>query len=319
MNVKLYIRNGDTIYEPATLERITWSTCRNSSPGELSFEVIQDEQLHIEEGNAVQLFVDGIGIFSGFLFGLEQDKDAVVKCKAYDQLRYLKNKDTYCYVEKKASDLVRMIAGDFQLQTGEIEDTGYVIPFRTESNQTLFDIIQNALDLTLMNQNTLYILYDDFGKLALKNMENMKLNLLLTKESAENFSYTSSIDSDVYNQVKLTFDNEKTGKREVYLTKDSSNIEKWGVLQYYDTLKEGENGKAKADVLLELYNKKQKSLKVKGVFGEVQVRAGCSIGVQLDLGDISLKNYMVCDKVTHTFQNQEHTMEFTLIGGDFRA
>lgn len=319
MNVKLYIRNGDYLYEPATLEGITWITCRNSSPGELSFEVLQDDILKIEEGNAVQLIVDGVGVFSGFLFELERDKDQVMKCKAYDQLRYLKNKDTYCYVGKRASDLVRMIAADFQLQIGEIEDTGYIIPLRTESNQTLFDIIQNALDLTLMNQNTLYVLYDDFGRLALKNIDNMKLKLLLTEKTAENFTYTSSIDSDVYNQVKLTFDNEKTGKRDVYLTKDSSNIEKWGVLQYYDTLKEGENGKAKADALLGFYNKKQKRLKVKGVFGDVRVRAGCSIGVQLDLIDVQVKNYMMCDKVTHTFQNQEHTMELTLIGGDFSA
>ena len=161
MQAKLYIRNGAQLYEPVVLEGITWSTCRNSSPGELSFEVIQDDVLQIEEGNAVKLIVDGTGVFSGFLFELERDKDQVMKCKAYDQLRYLKNKDTYCYVGKKASDLVRMIAADFQLQTGDIEDTRYVIPFRTESNQTLFDIIQNALDLTLMNQNALYILYDD--------------------------------------------------------------------------------------------------------------------------------------------------------------
>ena len=119
--------------------------------------------------------------------------------------------------------------------------------------------------------------------------------------------------------MKLTFDNEQTGKREVYLTKDSANINQWGILQYYDTLKEGENGKAKADALLKLYNQKKRRLKISGAFGDVRVRAGCSFAVKLELPDMQVKNYMVCEKVTHTFKNQEHTMELTLIGGGFCA
>lgn len=319
MEVKLYIQNGAILYEPVTLEGIQWSTDRVSTPGKLTFQVIQDDILDIQEGNAVQLIVDGTGVFFGYLFTVEQDEDGMISCTAYDQLRYLTNKDTYCYEGKKASDLLRMIAADFQLRTGEIEDTGYVIPFRTESNKTLFDIIQNALDLTLMNRNVTYVLYDDFGKIALKNIEHMKRNFLLDEEVAQKFTYTSSIDTDVYNQIKLTFDNEQTGKREVYLTKDSSNINQWGILQYYGTLKEGENGQAKADALLKLYNKKKRRLKISGVFGDVRVRAGCSMAVKLDLSDVQVKNYMVCEKATHHFTNQEHTMKLTLIGGGFRA
>ena len=42
-----------------------------------------------------------------------------------------------------------MIAEDFGLSVGALEDTEYVIASRTEDNATLFDIAQNALDETL--------------------------------------------------------------------------------------------------------------------------------------------------------------------------
>lgn len=176
------------------------------------------------------------------------NKEQIISVTAYDQLRYLKNKDTIVYENKTAGELIQMIAKDYMMQTGTIEDTGFKIKSRVEENTSLFDMIQNALDMTLENQKYMYVMYDDFGKIALKGLDNMRLNLLIDEETGENFDYTSSIDSNTYNKVKLTYDNEKTGTREVYVAQDSENMNAWGVLQYFDTLQEGENGKAKKSI-----------------------------------------------------------------------
>ena len=156
-----------------------------------------------------------------------------------------------------------MICADFQMQTGSIEDTGFKIASMVEDNQTLFDIIQNALDATMKNQKYMYVMYDDFGKVTLKGLDNMRLNLLIDEETGQNFDYTSSIDENTYNRIKLVYDNEDSGQRDVYISQDSSNINNWGVLQYYDTLQKGENGQAKVDALLSLYNKKTRKLTIK--------------------------------------------------------
>ena len=108
----------------------------------------------------------------------------------------------------------------------------------------------------------MYVLYDDFGKLTLKALERMKVGVVIDEETGENFDYTSTIDSQTYNKIKLVYENEKTGKREVYISQDSKNINNWGILQYYDTLQEGENGQAKVDALLSLYNAKTRNLKI---------------------------------------------------------
>ena len=53
---------------------------------------------------------------------------------------YLNNKDTYVYENKTASQFIQMIAADFSLNTGTLEDTGFVIASRVEDNTSLFDI-----------------------------------------------------------------------------------------------------------------------------------------------------------------------------------
>lgn len=48
------------------------------------------------------------------------------------------------------------------------------------------------------------------------------------------------------------------------------------------------------------------------------MRAGVSIVVTLDLGDIKVSNYMLVEKVEHTFNNQEHLMNLTVRGADIQ-
>lgn len=319
VNIELLIQHGDNVFIPVVQEGITWSTERKGCPGELKFKVVKDDVISFTEGDAVRLKVNGQNVFYGFIFKKQRDKEQIISVTAYDQLRYLKNKDTIVYENKTAGELIQMIAKDYMMQTGTIEDTGFKIKSRVEENTSLFDMIQNALDMTLENQKYMYVMYDDFGKIALKGLDNMRLNLLIDEETGENFDYTSSIDSNTYNKVKLTYDNEKTGTREVYVAQDSENMNAWGVLQYFDTLQEGENGKAKADALLSLYNKKTRNLTIKNAFGDVRVRAGSMIVVIMDLGDMKLKNLMLVEKCKHEFKESQHLMTLTLRGGEFVA
>lgn len=319
MEFELIIQNGSDLYVPLVGDSITWKTERKGVPGELDFKVLDDGNIKIEEGNAVSFKVGGKKVFYGFIFTSKRDKEKVISVTCYDQLRYLKNKDTYVYKNKTAGELIKMIAEDFEMQCGEIQDTGYKIPSRIEENTTLFDMIQNALDLTIENKKEMYVMYDDFGKIVLKNISSMVVEILIDEDTGENFDYSSSIDSDTYNKVKLTFDNEDTGKREVYIAQDGNNMNKWGVLQYFDTLSKGENGKAKADALLSLYNQKTRTLSVKNVFGDVRVRGGSMVVVKLNLGDVTINNFMIVEKCKHEFSNNEHFMELNLRGGEFIA
>ena len=326
MEVELLIGNdtGTRVYQPVVEEGIEWSTERKDAPGKLVFKVVKDDILDFSEGSAVRLRVDGDNVFYGFVFKQQRDRDKLITVTAYDQLRYLKNKDTRVYENMTASDFVKSIADDYSLNPGVFDDTGYVIESRVEENTSLFDMIANALDMTLLNTGRMYVLFDDFGRLTLRSLESMYVGesgayLMVDEVTGENYEYTSSIDDSTYNKIKLTYDNEDTGFREVYIAQDSSNINRWGILQYFDTLQEGENGQAKADALLSLYNKKTRSLRITNALGDNRVRAGSMIVVNLDLGDVKLKNFMLVEKCKHTYKESEHWMDLTLRGGEFIA
>jgi hypothetical protein len=315
--VELIIENKGKIYFPAVLDGIEWTTERKGTPGKLTFTAVEDDLLKIDEGNPVRLKVDGEKVFYGFIFTRRKNKNPLIDITAYDQFRYLKNKDTYVYENKTASDVIKMIAGDFFLNLGEIESTSYTIASRVEDNSTLFDIIYNALDLEVTNTRNLYIFYDDFGKLTLKSLGKMKVPLVINESTGENFDYSSSIDEQTYDKIKLSYENQSSGKRDIYIAQDGNNINNWGILQYFDTLGEGENGKAKADALLSLYNVKTRKLFISGAFGDNRVRAGSMPIIMLNLGDIKLKNYMLVEKCVHKYAEGEHFMDLTLRGGEF--
>lgn len=210
-----------------------------------------------------------------------------------------------------------MLAEDFRLSVGELADTGYRIPTMVEEDKTLFDVVQDALDETLRVRGRLYVLYDDAGKLVLRDVERMKLDLLLDASRLGDFDYGSSIDDRTYDQVKVIFENKDAGTRDVYMARSGENINRWGLLQLTDKVEDASNGQAKADALLKLYNIESRTLTAKDVLGDLRVRAGSSVIVQLELGDMTVRNYLIAEQVKHRFENETHLMTLKLRGGTF--
>lgn len=316
--LEIIIQN-DKIYNVIVNDDVTLDWERGA-PGVLNFKVVKDPILNIREGNPVRLRYNGKDIFAGFLFTKSRSDKTVISCTAYDQMRYLKNKDSLSYSNKKYSDVIKMIAADYGLKVGEIEDTGYVIPHRIEEG-TLLDIIANASDLTISHTGKMYIFYDNVGRLTLKSLKSMLLPLLITEDTAGGYSYTSSIDENVYNRIKLAYDNDQTGRREVYITNDPDKQNRWGVLQLYEKVDTKNEIKLKADTLLKYHSKIRRSLTISDCLGDIRVRAGSLVVVKMGLGDINVQNYMLVEHVKHTFRNGEHFMELELSGirGEFNV
>lgn len=126
------------------------------------------------------------------------------------------------------------------------------------------------------------------------------------------YNYERDIDSDSYNQIKLVRDNKQTGQREVYMTKDSNTMKRWGTLQYYEKLDDNvspEQAKEKADSLLFLKNRVGQKLTV-DVLGEKTIRAGNMLF--LDLPDAGVRKYLLCTGARHSFTNVSHTVKVDL-------
>lgn len=321
MKYELFIQHGKTLMFPPIADGVAIEWERKGQPGKLTFEVVKTDGLSFEEGDACRFSVDGAPLFYGFVFDKSRAGSSPkrIKVTVYDQLYYLKNKDTYVYSNKTATEVIKMIAEDFGLNLGTLENTGYKIATRTEENASLFDIIQNALDETMKAKTEMYVLYDKAGKLTLTNIGNMKLGLVINEDTAGDYDYKTSIADKTYNRIKLTYEDSDAGKRQVFISQDSSTINKWGVLQYYEKLNDATNAKTMADALLKLYNSKTRTLSIKNALGDVRVRAGTLLVVILGLGDINLSNFLMVEQVKHTFKDGQHLMELKLRGGNFVA
>lgn len=326
MDIKLFVINKNIQYDLSYLctDEITVSTELEGSAAKLTFNVAKnttDYDFSFVEGNNVRLIVDGFNMFNGYIFTKSRDKDNIIQVTAYDQTIYLKNKETYKFEYKTATEIINYICKVFKLKVGTLEDTKYVIETRTEENTELFDMILNAIDLTTVYTGKKFIFYDDFGELTLKSLENMKLPLMLVSDDVNltDFSFKTDIKDDTYNKIKLYIDNENTGKRDIYIYEDSSTQVKWGILQYYEKVPDFYTEtqiEELAKQILKLKNRKKQSLSIECIAtgnGEISIRGGNSILVKIDnLGEINVNAWYVVERCTHSFSENKHTISIEL-------
>ena len=317
-NMRLTIQSNGRVFEPPVEEGVKIEWERTGSPGKLTFTTVKigsgsNTTMGFNEGDQVCFYYDNKLIFVGYVFTKKRDREHRIEVTCYDQIRYLKNKYTYVFEKKTATQIINSLCADFGLRTGSMDNTGYVIPVIAEENKAALDIILDVLEETLTNTGNMFVLFDDAGKLQVKNCANMVSNKLITDDSAENFDYSSTIDDETYNNIVLYYKGEDE-KIQIFTASNSSSISKWGMLRYFEEVKNPTIGQNKADSLLRLYNRKTRELKVNGAVGDISVRGGTLIPVRLDLGDVSTNNFMVVEKVTHNFENDHYTMDLTLEG-----
>lgn len=322
---KIYIwtkRQGaeDECQTPVVTEGITWETTRKGEPSKLTFTCVKTDKLSFPEGAPVSFYYGDTPVFRGYVFSKSRDKEQHIQVTCYDQTRYMANKDTCLWNGIRADQVLTRIANDvgFKLKKNGIANTGYVIPTFDKSDMTLFDIILDALDETVLATKNLFYMYDDFGEIVLKNIKDSVLkDFIIDDSTAENFDYTGSIDSNTYNRIIVTennSDSDKSSAKIVAQSEDTTTQKKWGILQLVINTQSGSNAKALADAALKTHNLVSRSLKINGQMGNIKCRAGVGIYTHLNVGDDVIKNVMLVEKATHTFDNDHHYMDLTLNG-----
>ena len=309
----LTIQHNGTLFEPPVKEGVEIEWERTGSPGKLTFTVLKTEGVDFSEGDPVCFYYDKKPVFMGYVFKKSRDREQQIEVTCYDQIRYLKNKYTYIFENKTASQIISALCNDFNLSTGAMDNTGYVIPAISKENISALDIALDVLEETLLNTGNMFVLYDDFGKINAKNCANMMSTTLIYEQSAENFDYSSSIDDETYNNIVLYYKGDDN-TIQIFTASSEARIREWGTLRYFEEVDNPTSAQNKANALLNLYNKKTRELTIDGAFGDVTVRGGTLIPVKLNLGDINVNNYMLVEKVTHKFNKDHYTMDLTLEG-----
>lgn len=319
LNVTIYNNMTDTTYDVSfAVVELSITTYLEDNPGKLEFTVMSNSKLKFSHGSTVSVKLDGHNMFKGFVFKMSHTEDTNrVQVTCYDQLRYLKNKDSRVFENVTSHQIFEKLCKDFVLKYKTVDKSTYVCPPRSEDATSLYDMIKNALDATLANTGKWFFIRDNFGTLEHLNINSCyRPEVLGDKSFVTGFDYETSIDENVYNQIKLYRDNEKTGKREVFIVNDTVNggakIKQWGILQLYEKIDENYNVaqiESKALQMLKYYCSTRKSLTLH-CLGVKEFFAGCIFKCKIaDLGDSSLNSYLLVTQCTHTISEGKHTMD----------
>lgn len=286
------------------------STWKN---GATKLEFTIAEPFPVENGAYLTFNPKGTPMFAGRVFTRRQTQKKEIKVMAYDQLRYLKAKDTVMRRNSSLTQFIELIAANLQLRISNLTETGILLDDYLFDNQTYLDMAYKSISDTLLASGRYYCLYDDLGALALKELADMRLPLIIGEKSlGYEFEYEASIDSDTYNQIKLAYDNKETGKRDLFITRDSTTIGRWGMLQYFEKVSSGTPAQLidKANMLLQLRNRETITLSMSAL-GDTRVRGGS--GIWIVLQDLGLNLWAIVDQAVHQWSKGIHTMDLTLI------
>lgn len=302
------------------ISNLSISTYIEDNAGKATFDIIKCNNIAFWEGATVSIEIDGYKMFRGYVFAKKRSKDVnKISVTCYDQLRYLKNKDSYRFEGMTSDQIFAKICQDNVLKYKVVDKSNYVCAPRSNSATGLYEMIKTALDDTLINTRQWYIIRDNFGVLEHINVYSLQAGILLgDKSGIIDFTYETSIDKDTYNQIKLYRSNEASGKIDVFIVNDTinggRNLKEWGILQLYEKVDANLNVaqiEQQARNMLKLYNNTKRSFKLTSL-GVPHVCAGSIFRCVIeDLGDLSLNSYLMVTECTHKISNGEHTMELS--------
>lgn len=317
LTIKLLIKCKGGWLEAALLDEPELYRAMNAA-AVLKAAVVKCGELDFAEGAAVRLLVDGTELFGGRVFTKRRTRPEVIEVVAYDEMRFLQNRDCCVFAGVETGVMLKQIAAMLQLAVGDVAQTGWLLRARAYDNRRYIDMVQAALDEVLAEKNKHFVVLAENGKLCLRDCRAMQLDLCLELESFGVYEYRTTIDEGYANRVKLIYEDKRKAARRQFVAEDGAAIQQVGVLQYvHRSAAADEETAAEAKAKLRQMKQRQERLLVSGAPGDVAVRGGAVVWVRLDLGDRIVDSQALVRSAKHRFVSGVCVMDLELDCGLF--
>ncbi len=291
--------------------RVQWTDTVAYRPGCLMLELI-DPTIRLSHGGRIQLYSDGVGLFSGFIMYISCGSDGRMTVYAYDQRRYLNNMDMRSFSYASSSEIFTKICEDLQLPYQVRDPSTYKLGTILGDRRSNFSILEEALEETALQSGQKFLLRDCFGKLEHVHTDSLQSNLLLgDNDLLTEYQYTSDIRQNTYNAILLVQNNDQKQTR--YLAENPQKIAAWGRLQYIESA-DGTLNQAqvqeRAERLLQEKCREKKSLRLQAL-GDLRIYAGCSFYLSAEAlvkQGIAAGSRVMALSCTHDFWPDSHMM-----------
>lgn len=316
IDVKNADRKGQDISD--IVEKFSISTSINGTAGKCEMSIIGDGS-DFNFGSEMHVFANGNVVFVGFLFSVSMSDTSRFSAVFYDQTRYLRNSDCIVYKGVTASGLFGIICGSAGIRMGVVDESEYILPATVAEGKSYWDIMRDAIDMTAAYEKKLYMVRDNKGALEFRNIENLRTDFVIDDEGiAMGFNYTIGIDQGSFNQIKLGIQSGSEIKFGLKYNQDA--IDEWGLLQYYQTMKERiteADMEKRAEQQLAMLCQPTRELNLE-CLGDWRIAAGCGVGVEISsvMAFRGMHNFYVSSCI-HNVTNDFHKMSLTLAINNF--
>ncbi|MCH1642052.1 hypothetical protein MJ257_18300 [Paenibacillus timonensis] len=317
-----YKDDKQNVYLDPIVKSISWSGDIKQAARKLVVEMtntgdLRDLHMKFEKGAELRLLLDEKQeLFRGVLFADQMNAKGQMTLTAYDENIYLtKNKDTKIYRNQSASAIIKRLCNEFSIPTGEIHDTGYVIPKLVFRDKTLFEMMVMALTETQKQNGQHFWISSKEGKLQVLARKEQKGKWVL--ENGVNLldaSYSQSIE-ETRTQIKVVGGDGK--KKELSASaKDGELIKRFGVMQHLEKPEKDmtkSQMEQRAKQLLKDLSTIEDQAQIE-CLGIPDVVSGACVYVKESVTGILGGYYVSADE--HKFESGSHTMSLTLSATD---
>lgn len=319
--------SGKTYDISDLVDGIQYTTLLEGQPSKLTFTMQKNptDTFSLQNGNLIQFYRDGKGIFKGYVFDLGTDATETFKVTAYDQMRYLQNETTTCIKNSPVSDVFVNLCKNNGIPASNLKVVApcdFVCPKKIYEGQSLYTILKDQITKANIASGgkKYWFIRDNFGVLELNELGNCKTDLVIGEKSLlSSYQFSISIDKNTYNRFKII----KKDAPNAYVVEDSGTQKIWGMLQKVINAEENMN-KAQMTKLgnqyLIRYNRETRTLKLSAL-GDDDVRGGTGVKINIP----QLQTYKIVDNkqttefldmwvlgATHNFKKDMHTMELDI-------
>ncbi len=311
-------------------ESVTLNLELEGNAGQMELSYLSKHRVDISEGDTVSLKVNGKKMFYGWVFKKEIDASNSVKLKVYDIKRYLAYKDVDVTGQETIDQFFTRICTVMNIKHKVVNTSDYIIPIKIHDGETYNNMLQYAIDQTLIGTNgqQRFCVRANGDTLELVNCINQLTDILIgDKRYLTNYHFSSDIEN-TYTTFKVQRDvaseeQKKLSKTEQILLRTTlvsvnrENVDKWGDLQYYEKKDSKWTDTQLAQYMnhvSQVYSKKTKTLKL-NCLGDTQCIPGNVILV--DIADLHSENvakrkFVLITAATHNITHNLHTMELTV-------
>lgn len=284
-----------------------------NAAGVLKARIVKCDGLSFAEGARVRFMADDVEVFSGRVFTKRRSSPEVIELVAYDELRYLQNRDCCVFSGVRPGEMLKRIAASLGLAVGEVADIDWRMRVKVYDNRRYIDMLADVLNQVLLARGEHYVVLAENGRLCLRSCRDMQSGICLELGAFSGYEYKTTIDEEYANRVKLIYEDKRRAARREFVAEDKRAIADYGVLQYvHKSAAANEETFANAVEKLRQLNKRQDSLVVRGAPADIAIRGGSIVWVRLDLGDRIVDSQALVKSARHYFKSGVCLMDLDL-------